>query len=129
MVLGAGPAHALYFGFYEMTKETLTKFTSHNHLNYGLFTIYLQYEDSLTNLICCFFSSHFGLFGDSAARCHIHSDGGDKATHANVQLSVYLGHQMHTGRVLKGGSARLLSLVWHTARHEYTISDDSFYHI
>lgn len=74
-------------------------------------------------------SSNFGLIGDSAARCHLHSDGSDKATHANVQLSVYLGHQMHTGRVREGGSARLLSLLWHTARHEYTISDDSFYYI
>ncbi|KAH8417864.1 hypothetical protein KR222_007408 [Zaprionus bogoriensis] len=34
VVLGAGPAHSLYFGVYEMTKEALTKFTSHNHLNY-----------------------------------------------------------------------------------------------
>lgn len=77
-------------------------------------------------LIIC---SNFGLIGDSAARCDLHSDGGDKATYANVQFSVYLGHQMHTGRVHEGGTARLLSLLWHTARHEYTISDDSFYHI
>lgn len=68
MVLGAGPAHALYFGFYEMTKETLTKFTSHNHLNYGLFTIYLQYEDSLTNLKCCFF--FLVISGSSATVLH-----------------------------------------------------------
>ncbi|KAL7731156.1 hypothetical protein ACLKA6_014350 [Drosophila palustris] len=36
VILGAGPAHSLYFGVYEMTKETLTQFTSHNHLNYVL---------------------------------------------------------------------------------------------
>ncbi|XP_034487424.1 mitoferrin [Drosophila innubila] len=36
VILGAGPAHSLYFGVYEMTKESLTKFTSHNHLNYVL---------------------------------------------------------------------------------------------
>ncbi|SPP81391.1 mitoferrin [Drosophila guanche] len=34
VVVGAGPAHALYFGAYEMTKEMLTKLTSLNHLNY-----------------------------------------------------------------------------------------------
>ncbi|EDW14539.1 mitoferrin [Drosophila mojavensis] len=34
VVLGAGPAHSLYFAVYEMTKESLTKVTSHNHLNY-----------------------------------------------------------------------------------------------
>lgn len=36
VILGAGPAHSLYFGVYEMTKEMLTKVTSHNHLNYVL---------------------------------------------------------------------------------------------
>ncbi|XP_067618616.1 mitoferrin [Eurosta solidaginis] len=34
VVAGAGPAHALYFGSYEMTKELLTKFTTNNHVNY-----------------------------------------------------------------------------------------------
>ncbi|XP_037943989.1 mitoferrin-like, partial [Teleopsis dalmanni] len=36
VVIGAGPAHALYFGSYELTKELLTKFTTNNHLNYML---------------------------------------------------------------------------------------------
>ncbi|XP_036341756.1 mitoferrin-like [Rhagoletis pomonella] len=34
VVAGAGPAHALYFGSYEMTKELLTKVTTNNHVNY-----------------------------------------------------------------------------------------------
>ncbi|XP_014097635.1 mitoferrin [Bactrocera oleae] len=34
VVAGAGPAHALYFGSYEMTKELLTRFTTNNHVNY-----------------------------------------------------------------------------------------------
>ncbi|KAH8306068.1 hypothetical protein KR018_000125 [Drosophila ironensis] len=35
VVLGAGPAHSLYFAAYEMTKEVTAKFTTHNNLNYG----------------------------------------------------------------------------------------------
>uniref|UniRef100_A0A0K8TN89 Putative mitochondrial carrier protein pet8 n=1 Tax=Tabanus bromius TaxID=304241 RepID=A0A0K8TN89_TABBR len=34
VIAGAGPAHAFYFGVYEFTKEFLTKFTTHNQLNY-----------------------------------------------------------------------------------------------
>lgn len=34
VVAGAGPAHALYFGSYEMSKELLSEFTTHNNLNY-----------------------------------------------------------------------------------------------
>lgn len=34
VVAGAGPAHALYFGSYEMSKEVLSEFTTHNNLNY-----------------------------------------------------------------------------------------------
>uniref|UniRef100_T1PDS6 Mitochondrial carrier protein n=1 Tax=Musca domestica TaxID=7370 RepID=T1PDS6_MUSDO len=34
VVAGAGPAHALYFGSYEMSKELMTKITTHNHINY-----------------------------------------------------------------------------------------------
>ncbi|XP_073818951.1 mitochondrial iron transporter mitoferrin isoform X1 [Musca autumnalis] len=34
VVAGAGPAHALYFGSYEMSKELMTKITKHNHINY-----------------------------------------------------------------------------------------------
>ncbi|XP_053946226.1 mitoferrin [Anastrepha ludens] len=34
VVAGAGPAHALYFGSYEMMKELLTKVTTNNHVNY-----------------------------------------------------------------------------------------------
>ncbi|XP_023292025.2 mitoferrin [Lucilia cuprina] len=34
VVAGAGPAHALYFGSYEMSKELMTKVTTHNHINY-----------------------------------------------------------------------------------------------
>ncbi|KAH8388406.1 hypothetical protein KR093_005774 [Drosophila rubida] len=36
VVAGAGPAHSLYFAVYELTKEQLTKVTSHNNLNYVL---------------------------------------------------------------------------------------------
>lgn len=32
---GAGPAHALYFGSYELSKELMTKVTTHNHINYS----------------------------------------------------------------------------------------------
>jgi len=35
VVLGAGPAHSLYFAAYEMTKELTAKFTSVRNLNYG----------------------------------------------------------------------------------------------
>ena len=35
VVAGAGPAHALYFGSYEMSKEVLSKFTAYNHVNYS----------------------------------------------------------------------------------------------
>ncbi|KAH8383976.1 hypothetical protein KR009_011558 [Drosophila setifemur] len=34
VVLGAGPAHSLYFAAYEMTKEVAAKFTSVSNLNY-----------------------------------------------------------------------------------------------
>ncbi|KAH8313539.1 hypothetical protein KR067_007789 [Drosophila pandora] len=34
VVLGAGPAHSLYFASYEMVKELTAKFTKHNNLNY-----------------------------------------------------------------------------------------------
>ncbi|CAD6993995.1 mitoferrin [Ceratitis capitata] len=34
VVAGAGPAHALYFGSYEMAKELLTRVTTNNHVNY-----------------------------------------------------------------------------------------------
>lgn len=34
VVLGAGPAHAFYFGTYEYTKETLSKFSRSNHMHY-----------------------------------------------------------------------------------------------
>lgn len=34
VVAGAGPAHALYFGSYEMSKELMTKVTTNNHINY-----------------------------------------------------------------------------------------------
>lgn len=34
VVAGAGPAHALYFGSYEMSKELLSEFTTYNNLNY-----------------------------------------------------------------------------------------------
>ncbi|CAD7084895.1 unnamed protein product [Hermetia illucens] len=34
VIAGAGPAHALYFGAYEFTKESLAKFTKHNQINY-----------------------------------------------------------------------------------------------
>lgn len=36
VVAGAGPAHAFYFGTYEFTKEFLTRFTTHNQINYIL---------------------------------------------------------------------------------------------
>jgi solute carrier family 25 iron transporter 28/37 len=44
VVMGAGPAHALYFACYEHIKETLTQGTTHaNHLAYGeLFSYMLQ---------------------------------------------------------------------------------------
>lgn len=35
VVLGAGPAHALYFGTYEHTKELLAKVTVNNNISYG----------------------------------------------------------------------------------------------
>lgn len=35
VVLGAGPAHALYFGTYEHTKEWLAKVTVNNNISYG----------------------------------------------------------------------------------------------
>uniref|UniRef100_A0A1A9Z9K8 Mitoferrin n=1 Tax=Glossina pallidipes TaxID=7398 RepID=A0A1A9Z9K8_GLOPL len=34
VVAGAGPAHALYFGSYELSKEFMTKVTKNNHINY-----------------------------------------------------------------------------------------------
>lgn len=34
VVLGAGPAHAFYFGTYEYTKETLSKYSRSNHIHY-----------------------------------------------------------------------------------------------
>lgn len=34
VVLGAGPAHAFYFGAYEYTKETLSKFSKSNQIHY-----------------------------------------------------------------------------------------------
>lgn len=37
VVAGAGPAHALYFGSYEISKELMTKVTTHNHINYSKF--------------------------------------------------------------------------------------------
>lgn len=125
MVLGAGPAHSLYFGLYEMTKETLTKFTSHNHLNYGLLSNIFNIGRSIN--YCAIVSSNFGLFCDTSARCHFYANGGYKAAHANVQLSIYLGYKVHAGRLHERGYARLLSLLRHSARHEYTISDDSLY--
>lgn len=35
VVLGAGPAHACYFGTYEHTKELLAKVTVNNNISYG----------------------------------------------------------------------------------------------
>lgn len=35
VVLGAGPAHAFYFGTYEYTKEHLAKYNINDNLNYG----------------------------------------------------------------------------------------------
>lgn len=35
VVLGAGPAHALYFGTYEHTKELLATVTVNNNVSYG----------------------------------------------------------------------------------------------
>lgn len=64
VVVGAGPAHALYFASYEFAKESLTKLTTHHHqLNYGeLITIYLNsintYRNVFSNIWCgCNFNS------------------------------------------------------------------------
>lgn len=35
VVLGAGPAHACYFGAYEYSKEKLSKYTINDNVNYG----------------------------------------------------------------------------------------------
>lgn len=35
VVLGAGPAHAFYFGTYEYTKEHLAKYNINDNVNYG----------------------------------------------------------------------------------------------
>lgn len=39
VVLGAGPAHALYFSTYEYSKELFAEHSSHNQINYGKFLI------------------------------------------------------------------------------------------
>lgn len=46
---GAGPAHALYFGSYEMSKELMTKFTTHNHINYSKYSNPQYLEKSFIN--------------------------------------------------------------------------------
>ena len=35
VVIGAGPAHAFYFSFYEFTKEALAKLKINDNLNYS----------------------------------------------------------------------------------------------
>ena len=35
VVIGAGPAHALYFSSYEFTKEKLAKLKINDNINYG----------------------------------------------------------------------------------------------
>lgn len=37
VVLGAGPAHALYFSSYEYSKEVFAKMSNNNHVNYSEF--------------------------------------------------------------------------------------------
>lgn len=40
VVLGAGPAHAFYFGTYERTKEVLSKHTNRQQLSYSKYSIF-----------------------------------------------------------------------------------------
>lgn len=35
VVIGAGPAHAMYFSSYEFSKEALAKVSTNNHINYS----------------------------------------------------------------------------------------------
>ncbi|KAJ8866304.1 hypothetical protein PR048_032147 [Dryococelus australis] len=50
VVLGAGPAHALYFSCYEYLKETFTRVSHYNHLAYGEIHIALRVD---TAVRCC----------------------------------------------------------------------------
>jgi len=68
VVLGAGPAHSLYFAAYEMTKELTAKFTSVRNLNYGNFKEYIyQRQWFLMYRIHC---SDFGSGGHPHTRRH-----------------------------------------------------------
>lgn len=54
VVAGAGPAHALYFGSYELSKELMTKVTTHNHINYSKSSLNEQLQ-FLVNLYMFFY--------------------------------------------------------------------------
>lgn len=45
VVVGAGPAHALYFSCYEFLKETMTLNGLNNHLAYGESTLLLRIHE------------------------------------------------------------------------------------
>lgn len=128
VVIGAGPAHAMYFSSYEFSKEALAKVSTNNHINYS--ESLLRFSSFAPKLMFLF--SHCSMCrscGDSNPRRYLESDRGDQAATADVQFAVPVRHTVHEQCVQTGGSSRVLPVILHAVGHELAVPGDPLLHV
>lgn len=132
VVVGAGPAHAMYFSSYEFSKELLAKVSTNNHINYSRLPGRSQQPRKYYLKINSLPLPHCSMCrccGHRHPRRHLESDGSDQAAPADVQLAIPVRVAVHEPRLQAGGPARLLPVLQHATGDEPALPGHSLLHI
>lgn len=128
MVVGAGPAHAMYFACYEKVKKSIVEIDFVRRNNYLAHGEYNYIFSQLSLNLCLFFiNSCRRMPSHCLSRCCDESRRRREAAHSNVQQSLPVCFISDAGYLQTRGSQSVLSQLYYSTHDERSFSNGAFY--